>query len=124
MTYEGKHGPGHGKYVVLVAGDDAEYHSEEALPQLAKILALHHGFKCTVLFSINPEDGTIDPRAKRNIPGLELLDKADLLILFIRWRDLPDDQMKHFVDYIQSGRPVLGMRTATHPFWFKTSKAY
>jgi hypothetical protein len=124
VTYEGKHGPGHGKYVVLVAGDDAEYHSEEALPQLAKILAVHHGFKCTVLFSINPEDGTIDPRAKRNIPGLELLDKADLLILFIRWRDLPDDQMKHFVDYIQSGRPVLGIRTATHPFWFKASKTY
>ena len=124
VTYEGKTGPGRGKYVVLVAGDDAEYHSEEALPQLAKILAVHHGFKCTVLFSINPEDGTIDPRAKRNIPGLELLDKADLLILFMRWRDLPDEQMKHFVDYIQSGRPVLGIRTATHPFWFKTSKTY
>jgi trehalose utilization protein len=124
VTYEGKRGPGHGKYVVLLAGDDAEYHSEEALPQLAKILAVHHGFKCTVLFFINPEDGTIDPRAKRNIPGLETLQKADLLILFIRWRDLPDDQMKHIVDYVQSGRPVLGIRTATHPFWFKTSKTY
>src|SRR5579875_987180 len=82
VTYQGKRGPGHGKYVVLVAGDDAEYHSEEALPQLAKILAVHHGFKCTVLFSINPQDGTIDPRAKRNIPGLEALRKANLLVLF------------------------------------------
>jgi hypothetical protein len=91
VTYEGKHGPGHGKYIVLVAGDDGEYHSEEALPQLAKILALRHGFKCTVLFSINQQDGTIDPRAKRNIPGLEILAKADLLVLFMRWRDLPDE---------------------------------
>lgn len=124
VTYEGKHGPGHGKYVVLVAGDDAEYHSEEALPQLAKILAVRHGFKCTVLFSINPRDGTIDPRANRNIPGLEILRKADLLILFMRWRDLPDEQMKFFVDYIQSGRPVLAIRTGTHPFDFKTSKTY
>ncbi len=124
VTYEGKHGPGNGKYVVLIAGDDAEYHSEEALPQLAKILAVHHGFKCTVLFSINPEDGTIDPRAKRNIPGLEVLRKADLLILFMRWRDLPDDQMKMLVDYIQSGRPILAIRTGTHPFDFKTSKTY
>lgn len=124
VTYEGKHGPGHGKYVVLIAGDDAEYHSEEALPQLAKILAVHHGFKCTVLFSINPEDGTIDPRAKRNIPGLEVLRKADLLVLFMRWRDLPDEQMKMLVDYIQSGRPILAIRTGTHPFDFKTSKTY
>lgn len=124
VTYEGKHGPGHGKYVVLIAGDDAEYHSEEALPQLAKILAVHHGFKCTVLFSINPKDGTIDPREKRNIPGLEALRKADLMILFMRWRDLPDDQMKMFVDYVQSGRPILAIRTGTHPFWFKTSKTY
>ena len=124
VTYEGKRGPGHGKYVVLVAGDDAEYHSEEALPQLAKILAFHHGFKCTVLFSINPNDGTIDPRAKRNIPGLEVLQKADLLVLFIRWRDLPDDQMKMLVDYFDSGRPILAIRTGTHPFAFKTSKTY
>jgi hypothetical protein len=124
VTYTGEHGAGRGKYVVLVAGDDAEYHSEEALPQLAKILAVHHGFTCTVLFSINPEDGTIDPRAKRNIPGLEVLKNADLLVLFIRWRDLPDEQMKMLVDYIESGRPIVAIRTGTHPFAFTTSKTY
>lgn len=124
VTYQGEHGPGHGKHIVLVAGDDAEYHSEEALPQLAKILAVHHGFTCTVLFSINPADGTIDPRANRNIPGLEALKDADLLVLFIRWRDLPDEQMKMLVDYIESGRPIIAIRTGTHPFAFKTSKTY
>ena len=124
VTYEGEHGPGHGRYIVLVAGDDAEYHSEETLPQLAKILAIRHGFTCTVLFSINPQDGTIDPRAKRNIPGLEALRKADLLVLFMRWRDLPDEQMKILVDYIESGRPIIAIRTGTHPFELKTSKTY
>jgi hypothetical protein len=124
VTYTGRQGPGHGKHIVLIAGDDSEYHSEEALPQLAKILAFHHGFKCTVLFSVNPADGTIDPGAKRNIPGLEALSKADLLILFMRWRDLPDDQMKFLVDYIESGKPILAIRTGTHPFEFKTSKTY
>jgi hypothetical protein len=108
----------------MLAGDDGEYHSEEALPALAKILAERHGFDCTVLFSINPHDGTIDPREKRNIPGLEALKTADLLIDFIRWRDLPDDQMKYIVDYVESGRPILSLRTGTHPFWFKTSKTY
>ena len=124
ITYDGGNGPGKGKRIVLVAGDDAEYHSEEALPALAKILATHHGFTCTVLFSIDPEDGTINPRAKRNIPGLEALKTADLLILFIRWRDLPDEQMKHFVEYFESGRPIIAIRTGTHPFELKTSKTY
>jgi hypothetical protein len=124
VTYKGTHGPGLGKHIVLVAGDDAEYHSEEALPALAKILAVRHGFTCTVLFSINPDDGTIDPREKRNIPGLEALRTADLLVLFIRWKDLPDDQMKYFVDYFESGRPIIAIRTGTHPFAFKTSKTY
>jgi hypothetical protein len=109
---------------VLIAGDDAEYHSEETLPQLAKILAVHHGFKCTVLFSVNPADGTIDPKYNRSVPGLEALRKADLMVLFMRWRDLPDDQMKILVDYIQSGRPIIAIRTGTHPFESKTSQTY
>src|SRR5687767_4434549 len=73
VTYEGDKGPGRGKHVVLIAGDE-EYRSEEALPQLGKILARHHGFKCTVLFPIDP-DGTINPNTS-NIPGLEALATA------------------------------------------------
>jgi hypothetical protein len=123
LTLKGKQGPGKGKKVVLIAGDD-EYHSEEGLPQLAKILALRHGFTCTVLFSINSQDGTIDPHERRNIPGLEALQTADLLILLTRFRDLPDDQMKYIVHYVESGRPIIGLRTATHAFEIKTSKTY
>ena len=59
VTYEGTAGPGKGKHIVLIAGDE-EYRSEEALPQLGKILSQHHGFKCTVLFSINPKSGIIE----------------------------------------------------------------
>ena len=124
VTYRGTSGPGVGKHVFLVSGDDGEYHSEEALPALAKILAFRHGFTCTVLFSINPADGTIDPREKRNVPGLEDLKTADLLVLFIRWKDLPDDQMKYILDYAESGKPMISLRTGTHPFQFKTSKTY
>src|SRR5438874_3208044 len=115
VVYEGGQGPGKGKHIVLVSGDE-EYRSEEALPQLAKILAKHHGFKCTVLFAINPDDGTIDPKNTHNIPGLEALDNADLMVIFTRFRDLPDEQMKHVVKYVASGKPIVGMRTATHAF--------
>jgi hypothetical protein len=123
VEFLGHAGPGKGKRIVLVAGDD-EYHSEEMLPQLAKILAERQGFDCTVLFAINPTDGTIDPHQRRNIPGLEALEKADLLILFVRFRDLPDDQMKNVVDYLDSGRPVIGIRTATHAFAIEAGQTY
>ncbi|MBE7158001.1 MAG: ThuA domain-containing protein [Rhodospirillales bacterium] len=124
ITYEPTGGHANGKHILLISGDDAEYHSEEALPALAKILAVRHGFRCTVLFGINPHDGTIDPREKHNLPGLEDLKTADALILFMRWRDLPDSSMKLLVDYFESGKPVLAIRTGTHPFASKTSSTY
>ncbi|MFN7998836.1 MAG: ThuA domain-containing protein [Bryobacteraceae bacterium] len=111
------------KKIVLVSGDD-EYRSEEGLPQLAKILSARHGFQCTVLYSIDPRGGTIKPDLHNNIPGLEALDGADLLVLLTRFRDLPDDQMKHIVDYVESGRPIVGLRTATHAFDIKSSPTY
>jgi hypothetical protein len=111
----GGNGPAHGKHVVLISGDE-EYRSEEGLPQLAKILAQRHGFTCTVLFSIDPHDGTINPNQTHNIPGLEALRTADLMVILTRFRDLPDDQMRYIVDYVESGRPVVGLRTATHAF--------
>lgn len=123
VVYEGQTGPGQGKHIVLISGDE-EYRSEEALPQLGKILAKHHGFKCTVLFAINRETGEINPDESSNIPGLEALDTADLMIIFTRFRDLPDDQMKHIVNYVDSGKPIMGLRTATHAFNIKRSKTY
>ncbi|VTS02436.1 signal peptide protein : Signal peptide and transmembrane prediction OS=Pirellula staleyi (strain ATCC 27377 / DSM 6068 / ICPB 4128) GN=Psta_2567 PE=4 SV=1: ThuA [Gemmata massiliana] len=114
VVLEGGDGPGKGKHIVLVSGDQ-EYRSEEALPQLAKILSKHHGFKCTVLFTVDPKDGTVNPNIN-NVPGLEALKTADLLVIFTRFLNLPDDQMQHVVDYVAAGKPVVGLRTATHAF--------
>ena len=123
LVFAGKSGPGKGKRIVLVSGDD-EYRSEQALPELAAILAERHGFDCTVLFSIDPQDGMVRPDLPGNIPGLEALDSANLLVLFTRFRDLPDAQMKHIVDYVESGRPIVAIRTATHAFDLKSSPTY
>src|SRR4051794_7677418 len=123
VVFDGAEGPGRGKQVVLISGDE-EYRSEEALPQLARILARHHGFRCTVLFAIDPKDGTINPNVRDNIPGLEALRTADLMVLFTRFRDLPDEQMKEIDAYVESGRPILGMRTATHAFDIAPGKTY
>ncbi len=123
VVYEGGDGLGKGKHIVFVSGDE-EYRSEEGLPQLAKILAKRHGFKCTVLFAINPtKDDTIDPEYNKNIPGLEALQTADLMVILTRFRKLPDEQMKYIVDYVEAGKPVVGLRTATHAFALE-SKTY
>ena len=123
ITFEGSKGPGAGKQIVLVSGDE-EYRSEEGLPQLAKILAEHHGFRCTVLFAIDPDRGTIDPNRRDNIPGLDSTRDADLLVIATRFRDLPDDQMEPIARYVESGRPIVGLRTATHAFDIKPGRAY
>jgi hypothetical protein len=115
VVYEGKNGPGQGKHIVFLSGDE-EYRSEEALPMLAKILAVRHGFRCTVLFAINPADHAIDPTILTNIPGMEALDSADLCVMALRFRELPDAQMKHFVDYLSAGKPLIALRTSTHAF--------
>jgi len=114
LTFEGKTGPGAGKHIVFLTGDE-EYRSEEGLPMLAKILSQRHGFKTTVLFSID-KDGTINPGVKSNLPGAEALDTADAIVMLLRFRAWPDDQMKHFVDAYERGIPVIGLRTSTHGF--------
>lgn len=115
LTYKGGRGPGKGKRIVFITGDE-EYRSEESMPAMAKMLAQRHGFQCTVLFSIDPKTGEIDPKVDNNIPGLEALKDADLMVVFTRFRHLPEEQMAKFVDYVNSGRPVIGVRTATHAF--------
>ena len=120
-TFKGKDGPGKGKHIVFVAGDE-EYRSEEAAPMLAKILSQRHGFDCTVLFSLNPADGTIDPLNQTNIAGLKTLQDADMMVIFTRFRELPDDQMKYIADFVNSGKGIFGIRTATHAFDIKRNK--
>lgn len=123
LTYPGGNGPGKGKHIVLIAADQ-EYRSEAALPMLAKVLATHHGFHCTVLFSVNDKD-EVDPTKRirwedktvtHNVPGLEHLAKADLVILFSRLISLPDAQLKHVYEYLDAGKPIIGIRTANHGF--------
>jgi hypothetical protein len=115
VVYQGDQGPGLGKKIVLITGDE-EYRSEEGLTQLGKILAELHGFRSTVLFALDPETGIINPHIRDNIPGLETLDDADLVVILTRWRTLPDAQMEHIGKYLQAGKPVVALRTATHGF--------
>lgn len=114
LVYEGTTGPGVGKHIVFLAGDH-EYRSEETLPALARILARHHGFRCTVLFTVDPDSGEIVPGCN-NMPGTEALNTADLMVIFLRFQDFPKSQMQPIVDYLDRAGPVVGLRTSTHAF--------
>ena len=121
ITYEGTSGPGKGKHIVFVASDH-EYRAEETCPTLARILAKHHGFKTTVLFGVD-DKGEITAGAS-NIKGLEALKNADLMFIFARFLDLPDNQMVHIDEYLQRGGPVVGLRTSSHAFKIPKGKKY
>jgi hypothetical protein len=123
LAVPGQDGPGKGSRIVLVSGDE-EYRSEEALTQLAKMLAAHHGFDCTVVYPIDKATGEIRPNEQTNIPGLEALRVADLMVIATRFRNLPDEQMKEIDDYLRAGKPVVGMRTATHAFKVPKDRAF
>ncbi len=118
IEYAPKDGPGGGKHVVLLAGDE-EYRSEEGLPMLAKVLSQRHGFKATVVFPIDPKTGVIDPNNQRNLPGLDRLKDADCAIMLWRFRNPAPDDLKHFADYFEAGKPIIALRTSTHAFNIK-----
>jgi hypothetical protein len=115
VTYPARPGgAGQGKHVVLLAGDE-EYRSEEALPMLAKILSQRHGFKTTVLFSVDP-DGTINPKSSKSLSNPTALDTADAIVMALRFRAWPDEDMARFDKLLRAGKPILALRTSTHAF--------
>src|SRR5437016_9306822 len=91
VVYQPGEGPGKGKHIVFLTGDE-EYRSEEGLPMLAKILSQRHGFQCTVLFAVD-KDGTINPDNQKSLPGAAALDSADAIVMLLRYRNWPDEQM-------------------------------
>ncbi len=121
LELPGGEGPGKGKHVVLLAGDE-EYRSEEALPMLAGILSAHHGFKTTVLFSV--KDGVIDPNNGGSLSGPEALDSADAIIMSLRFRHWDDKDLKRFSDAFSRGVPIIALRTSTHAFNLDGKSAY
>lgn len=121
VVYEGGNGPGRGKHIVWLAGDH-EYRSEEALPALARILAKHYGFKCSVFLTTDPRTGYIEPGSS-HVSGLEALRTADLAVVFLRFQDFPDEEMRHVDEYLKRGGSIVGLRTATHAFQIKRAGA-
>ncbi|XWW46352.1 ThuA domain-containing protein [Fibrella sp. USSR17] len=98
-------------YVVFVTGDH-EYSGELTLPVIAAELEKKYGMRTKVLKAYP------DYNAEKDIPGLDALKDADLAVFYLRWRQLPQEQLDHIDAYLKSGKPVMGFRTTTHAFNF------
>ncbi len=122
LFFEGEEGPGKGKHIVFLTGDE-EYRSEESAPMLAKILSQRHGYDCTVLFALDA-DGTINPDNQQSLSDSQAIDKADTLILNLRFRQWPDEVMERFEKAWLSGKPMIALRTSTHPFNFPATSRW
>jgi type 1 glutamine amidotransferase len=97
--------------IVFVTGDH-EYSGEETLPLLAAELEKNYGFRTKIL------KASPNQNAEKNIPDLSALQEADLAVFFLRWRQLPTDQLAEIEKYLKSGKPIMGFRTSTHSFNF------
>jgi len=86
---------------------EKEYDTARTVPAFVEAeLAQRFGWRCTYLMG----DGL------HNIPGLEVLDDADLLFVSVRRQVLPAEDLAHIRAYCESGKPVVGIRTASHAF--------
>ena len=92
--------------VVMIG--EGEYETDRTLPEFVARYLEPIGIRTTIIHA----DGV-----NRNLfPGLDVLKKADLLILSVRRRALPQKDLALIRDYLKAGRPLIGIRTANHAF--------
>jgi uncharacterized protein len=85
------------------------------MPMLARLAQRELNAKVTICYALDSL-GFIDPNRTDHIAGLEALETADLMVMFTRFRQLPEKERNHIAAYAESGRPMVGFRTSTHAF--------
>jgi len=100
--------------ICMLAGAD-EYSGYESLSALKKRLEADGRAVCTL---VRGKDKAT------SLPGIEALNGSDLLLVFLRRCTLPPDQLRVVQDWCKAGKPVVGVRTASHAFqnWLEFDK--
>jgi len=97
-------------HAVIVVGT-LHYSPELTMPAFAMELE-RLGFTTTIVMG----EGDPEKKTKGVLPGIEALAKADVAIFFMRFLKLPDPEWQPIENYLKSGKPVIGLRTANHSF--------
>lgn len=89
--------------VLILSGSDT-YNSETSLPPFQEFLEKNYNIRCT----------RIVKKAVDDLPGLEALDDCDVVLVFIKRMKLAGNQLERFKKYATAGKPIVGVRTASH----------
>jgi len=95
-------------HVVFMVSDD-HYHADKTVPRFAQYLREEHDLHCTILHG----------ESEHNLPGIENLQTADAAVLYVRRLGLPTAQVDALKQYVASGKPIIGLRTANHALSLK-----
>ncbi|MCH9725994.1 MAG: ThuA domain-containing protein [Planctomycetes bacterium] len=93
--------------IVFMIGEEG-YKTSESLPAFAKAHLQPLGFRTQFVFA--------DKQDPNSFPGLDIIKQADLLFLSVRRKTLPTAQMKLIREYLDSGKPLMALRTTSHGF--------
>ncbi len=94
------------KHIVIVMGE-REYETADTVPKFA-LKELGKDFKISLVYA--------DVKDKNFFPGAEIIRDADVVLVSVRRRNLSAAQLKLFKDHIAAGKPLVGIRTASHAF--------
>jgi hypothetical protein len=91
------------RLTILMA--EEEYKAAETLPALA---ARHLGkdFQVSLVFGSSTD--------RNDLPGLDAIQAADLVLLSMHRRALSTEQMGLLKNFLKAGKPLVGIRTASH----------
>ncbi len=99
--------------VCLVSGA-LEYDSDASLGALQGYLEKRYSIRCSRAFR----------KADNDVPGLENLETCDVMVLFARRLTIQGEQLERVKKYCLAGKPLVGIRTASHAFqnWLELDK--
>ncbi len=83
-----------------------EYESQKSLPILKKHLEANYHCQCTIVQA--------ERKQGDNVPGMEALDEADVMVVFMRRQKVGGEQLERFKAWCEAGKPIVGIRTASH----------
>jgi nicotinamidase-related amidase/type 1 glutamine amidotransferase len=93
-------------HLVIVTAED-EYQTEKTLPEFA-LKQLGKDFRVSFVFA--------DAKERHHLPGLEVLDKADVALISVRRRPLLSEELEIVRKFVATSKPLVGIRTASHAF--------
>lgn len=116
-------------HVVFIAGEE-EYGAHWTLPKIADDLQRRFNIKTTVIHSWRSGAHDYDMPGEVVIPeyeeieNLEIIKDADLVVMHIRFRLCPPEQLQMFREYFDSGKPAIAFRTTSHGMWAADQKGW